>query len=486
MAAIRPLASPQQKYRFLDPAQREQLHEATLSVLEQAGVKFPSTKALEILAQAGARVDFQTQIVRFPPEMLLKALSTAPRSHTLSSRGSAELDLRLDGRHIYIGGEGTGHTMIDLENGQRRASVKRDIELLARIMDALPNACFYEPNVSAGDVPKETIALHEIEAAFNNTEKHVNVISCVEEQAAVHAVRMAEVVAGGREALRRRPPLSLLVCTVAPLGQDKGVLEASLVFAAAGLPVCYLAMPTMCSTTPGSAASNLVIGNAEVLSAIALIQLAHPGAPVLHAIEPELLNPLTGGVYTPALQKPLLYGCCIDLGHSYNLPVLAYYGGSDSVELDHWITGKDNAIDALLVSQAGPELIQSMGGLLEGYTVCHPEKILFDNDIVNSIHEVLDGIAVNKDTIMLDEILAVGPGGHFLNRESTKLNMRRLWNRGVFTRWSAERKGFLPPQQAAMEEVRRILKTHQPNPLEPRVREELAGIIRSAESSLRP
>jgi trimethylamine--corrinoid protein Co-methyltransferase len=416
--------------------------------------------------------------------MVMSALSKAPRSYTMASRGDPQLDMILDGTKVHIGGEGTGHTMIDLDSRERRPSKKSDVELTALIADSMTNLCFYWPVVAASDMAKETASLHELEASLNFTEKHVQVITCVEEEVAKYAVEMAEVVSGGGEAMRKRPPISLFLCTVAPLAQDRGAIEAALVFAEAGLPVGFMAMPSLCSTSPPSIASNLVIGNAEVLSAVVLMELACPGTPVYYSICPELMNPVTGGVYVAALQKPLLYGGGVDLGHFYNIPVMTYYGGTDSKSVDAWITGKDKAIDAIFVAMTAPEMIIAMGGLLEEYTVCHPELIILDNDIVNSVRETLEGITVNQETLMLDEIRSVGPGGHYLDRDLTVSNVRKLWNRGVLTTWSAEQGDFMNSHDAALEEVKRIVQTHKPNPLEPAVKSELKNIIKKAEKNL--
>ncbi|HEB31650.1 MAG TPA: hypothetical protein ENI15_12375 [Spirochaetes bacterium] len=484
MSEIMPIeVSPEMKIKVLTDEKMEKIHQATLAVLEESGIKFPSQKALKIFADAGARVDFSKQIVKFPPDLLTSSLSKAPRAFTMASRCSSDLDLYLDGTKTYIGTDGTGTTTVDLETRERRASKKKDVELMALISDYLPGVSFYWPLVSAQDMPASVIPLHELDASFNFTEKHVHIISCVEEHAAKFAVEMAAVVAGGRAAMKKRPPLSLLVCTVAPLSQDKGALESALVFADAGLPVGFMSMPSMCSTSPASVAGNMVVGNAEILSALCLIQLAYPGAPVYYSYLPEMLNPHTGGIFSPALQKPLMYAGGVDMGHFYNLPVMAYYGGTDSRTPDEWQTGKDNAIDAIFVCLTGPEVIPVIG-LLEAYTLVYPEKILFDNEIVSSIKETVEGVKVNEETIALDEIMAVGPGGHYLNREHTKINLRKLYKPGIANRWSPEDTDFLKPSEASMEKIKWIVENHKPKPLTNEIQQELKKIIQSADKEL--
>jgi len=482
MSEILPIkVPPEMKIHVLSEDKIEKIHQTTLKVLEEVGIKFPSQKALEIFKDNGAKVDFKNEIVRIPEEVLMKSLSKAPKEYTMaSSRNETELDLYLDGTKTFYGTDGTGTTTVDLKTREKRRSQKSDIEMMAIISDYLSSISFYWPVVSAQDMPSSIIPLHEIEASFNNTEKHVHIISCIEEEMAKYAVEMATIVRGSRRLLRERPPLSLLVCTVAPLAQDKGALEAALVFAEAGLPVGFMAMPTVASTSPASLASNIVVGNAEVLSALSLIQLAYPGAPVYYSYLPEMLNPHTGGIFDSAYQKPLLYAAGVDLGHYYNIPVMAYYGATGSKSPDRWITGKDNAIDALFVTLTGPDLLPSMG-LLDAYTLLYPEKILFDDEIFRSIKNITEGILVNDNTLAYNEIREVGPGGHFLNREYTKTNLRRLWEVGITNQWSPEINDFTDFYKVAQEKINWILLNHKVKPLDDKIKIELKQIIKKAE-----
>ena len=283
--------NPQMKIRVLDKRSLEKIHEATLAILEKTGVKFPSEKTLRVFSEAGAKVDPRSQIVKFPRDLLMKSIANAPRSFTMASRSLEDLDLHLDGTKTYYGTDGTGLTVVDLDDRTRRASTKKDVAMMALVSDYLSSIAFYWPIVSAGDSPPQVTPLHELEASFLNTEKHVHIISCTEPRTARYAVEMATVVTD--DVIRRRPPLSLLVCATSPLTQDKGSLEAALIFAEAGLPVAFCAMPVVGSTGPASIAGTMAMGNAEILSALCLIQLVHPGAPVCYALFHDMINPMT-------------------------------------------------------------------------------------------------------------------------------------------------------------------------------------------------
>jgi trimethylamine--corrinoid protein Co-methyltransferase len=213
-----------------------------------------------------------------PPYLVKKALSSVPRTFVMGGRESA-LDLHLQEGVTYFTTDGCGFETIDFETRQQRPSCKADVAKMARIADSLSSIAFYWPMVSAQDYA-ETAPLHELEASWNNTAKHVQSETIMGEIPARYAVEMSAVIAGDRETLVQRPPFSLVVCTIAPLTQDKEGIEGALVLAEAGIPVGFLAMPTLGTTGPATLAGSFVVGDAEIISAVVLMQLAAPGAPV--------------------------------------------------------------------------------------------------------------------------------------------------------------------------------------------------------------
>jgi trimethylamine--corrinoid protein Co-methyltransferase len=342
--------------------------------------------------------------------------------------------------------------------------VKKDIGMMALISDYLSAISFYWPMVAARDCPTEIIALHELEAAFTYTEKHVHIVSCVDGKSARYAVEMVGVIAGSKERIKARPPLSLIASPISPLNHDIGVLEAALVFAAAGLPVGFAAMPVLGTTAPASIAGALVQGNAEILSSICLLQLAYPGNSAFYPLFTAMMNPLTGGVAVSSETKYLFYAATVQLGHYYNLPVMTGYGGSDAPDPKGWNVGKDDAIDAFFSCATGPDMAPGLG-LLEGYTLLYPEKLLLDDEIYQSVKIMAEGMLVETSTLALDEIMQVGPGGNFLERDSTLKNIRKLWQPKISHQWSAQKQDFCDPQEAAIEKTKWILKITNPNPL---------------------
>lgn len=483
-ARISPITiKPEMKIKTLSDPDLAKIHQATLTVLNETGVRFPCQKALKIFAEAGAEVDFKGQTVKIQPDLLMENLAHAPRHFTMGSRGDRDLDVVLDGNKMYCGTAGTGTQTIDPETGNRRPSTKNDIAMMALISDYLPSVSFYWPMVAARDCPVQSIALHELEASFANTQKHVQIVSCVNKVTATYAVEMAKTISGNSQHFKTRPPLSLIASPISPLANDQGVIEAALVFAEAGLPVGFASMPVLGTTAPASIAGAMVLGNAEILSSVCLLQLANPGTPVFYPLFSAMMNPFTGGILVSTQIQHLFYAGTVQLGHYYNLPVMSSFGGSDLQHPGNWSVGKSDAIDAFFVCATGPDMLPSFG-LLEAYTLLHPEKLLFDNEIFQAVKTMAAGLCINPDTLAVDEIMAVGPGGHFLDRNFTIDNIRQLWQPGITQDWSAENQDFRDPLETASKKTRWILDNHKPKPLDAKAENELKQIIMSAEAEL--
>jgi len=249
MPNIKPVR-PKLDLKVLSADELAAIKSATLHILEHVGVHFPSERALRVFAEHGAQVDVDSQIVRMSPDLVMEAMSHAPRSYILSGRVEGT-DLVLDGTASYFSTDGCGTRTVDFETGEQRASCKDDVAKMARVADHLSSIAFYWPMVSAQDCGW-TAPLHELDASFNNTVKHVQTETVMGEKPARYAVRMVEVIAGDRETMRTRPPLSAMVCTIAPLGQDQEGIEGAMVFAEAGIPVGFMAMPNIGATAPAA------------------------------------------------------------------------------------------------------------------------------------------------------------------------------------------------------------------------------------------
>jgi trimethylamine--corrinoid protein Co-methyltransferase len=466
------------RVRFLDDAQLDRLQDATLQVLEDVGVKFPDERSLEILASNGCRVDRATSIVRFPRDVVMRAMAAVPRTFTMAAR-NPDFDLHLEEGTSYYTLDGCGVAALDPETRQERPSRKSDLEAQTRVADWLPGIGFIWPTVSAQDYGR-TSQLHEIDAAYNNSVKHFQAM-VMGGQAAKIAVEMATVVAGSPEELRRRPVLSNLVCSVAPLAQDHAALESALIMAEAGIPVGVLSMPTLGTTAPSTSAGAFVVGDAECISGIVLLQLAYPGIPVFHSIMKAYADPRTGNYVGYSLNSGTARYAPVEMAHHWGVPSMAACFGTDSPLPGTWLAASDVAHDPVLGALSGAELVTGLG-LDRTYTLLTPEGILLDYEIYERARHAVMGLDIDDETLALGVIADVGPGGHYLAEEHTRKHMKTAMVRGLEHDLVNNR--YRDPIEVARERAMWVREHHRPEPLEAAKAAELTRILEAAGGAL--
>jgi trimethylamine--corrinoid protein Co-methyltransferase len=470
---IIPFVSPF-KNEILTSEELKTLKTKTLQILNQVGIHFPSTKALEIFADHGAKVDYENQIVRLPPDLVKTAMSSSPRSFILGGR-EERFDLLLDGSVSYLSTDGTGVHVIDIDTREKRPSCKADVALMARICDALPLVSFYWPMVSAQDYG-HTASLHQFHAGLRNTLKHVRGGTTMQQILAKYAVEMATVVAGNQETLRLRPPINANICTISPLSHDKEGIESALIYAEAGIPISFMAMPTMGSTAPTSTLGALVMGDAEVISAMVLIQLAFPGAPVFHAIFTSLMNPRTGGYISEV--PTASYMMAKQLAHAWNVPSLGGARVSGDAPEISWQSGFEVGLGSVMTSIAGGEICGIMG-LVGSATTLYPEEVILDHDAYTHVHEMLHSKKWDGLEYSLDVLRTVGQRGHFLAQKHTRDHIRKFKISDLRSQRGPDGE-HLDARSAALEKFKQIQATHQPEPLPRETLEELDKILKAA------
>lgn len=476
---------PKLKMDVLSPDDIAKIHEASLEIMEDVGVRFPSEKALNILEEAGAQIDRNRMIAKIPATVVMDAIDKAPAHYTLAGRDMSN-DLALDGKHCYLSTDGCGIEVYDLETGIKRSSSKKDIEDSALITDYQDCIAFYwGPMVSAQDVPAEVRPLHELEAAFTHTTKHIQPETIITEPIAKYAIEMGAAIVGGIQELRRQPIFSVMQCSTDPLGQDKGSLEASLVSAEAGVPTGFMPMPMSCATAPATLAGNLVITTVDSLSPLVLIQIAHPGAPVFFAAAPTAMDLRTGGYTGGGPEDHLMAIAFNQICAFYNIPLSMGAYATGSKEPD-WQAAVDNSFAGLMPVLSHTALLTGVG-LLYGSQILSYQQMIMDCEIYDIIKKMAEGIEVNEETLAVDVIKKVGVGGNFLAEKHTRKHMHNIWQPVVFDRtpydaWEAG--GKKGAYSKATAKAKWILANHKPKPLESDLQKELKRIIRAAENEL--
>jgi trimethylamine--corrinoid protein Co-methyltransferase len=331
--------------------------------------------------------------------------------------------------------------------------------------------------VSAQDHPI-CPSLHELDASFNNTLKHVQTPTVVEEITARYSVEMARVVTGDEDTMRARPPLSLLICTIAPLAQDAESMDAALVAAEAGIPVGFMAMPNTGSTGPATLEGTISMGDAEMVAAMVLMEMAYPGAPIYYSFMPGMTHPRTGAYIG---HEAAIYAAGVELAHMWGVPTLAgTFGGHASKP--GWESTMGGGVASLLCALCGAETGSGMG-LLEGSTLLYPEGLVLDAELYHSVRANAGGLDTTPEKMALDVIQTVGQRGHYLGQRHTKKYMHILGYSEVI--YTPEKDGeYRNPIEVAREKTDWILENHHPEPLSEEQQIELQRILQAAEKEL--
>ena len=477
---IKSISDPKLKLEVLTPQEVQNIHDATLWIIEHVGVRFPSKRALEIWEAKGATVDHEKKIVRAKPQLIEDALKKCPPAYNLAAR-DPEQDCSLDGNHVYLGTDGCGVEVIDIETGQKRTSQLSDVRDIARVADATEEVGFHWVPVSAQDTPVEARGLYEIKAVWENSTKHVQTESIYNVAEAKAAIEMAAILAGGKDKLRDRPVLSLMQCTAPPLGHDGGSLDAALIAAEHGIPTGFMTMASCLTTGPVTMAGNLAVGNAEVIAATALLQLAYPGAPVFYAAA-QTASDLRLGSYTGGGPEDYLFGAATNvLADFYNIP-LSMGSFATGAKEPNWQAGIDGSLSTFMASIVMSDMLLGCG-FLHGSRIWSYAEMMMDCEIFSIIHKMMQGIEVNEETLALDTIANVGPGGHYLAQKHTRKHMRELFmpqfmDRRPYSEWETKKDDA---RDWATAKANKILKEHQPDPLDEKISQEFDRIIKSVE-----
>jgi trimethylamine--corrinoid protein Co-methyltransferase len=263
--------------------------------------------------------------------------------------------------------------------------------------------------------------------------------------------------------------------------QDKEGIEGALLFAEAGIPVGFMAMPTLGTTAPSTLPGAFIVGDAEVISACVLMQLASPGAPVYHSLIPGYADPRSGSYISYPRNATGRFEQC-ELAHHWGLPFLAGAFGTESEHPGTWQAAADVALDPFLVGLSGSDFATGLG-MNNSYTLLTKEGMVLDDEIYHRARHALTGSELNEDTLTFDIIREVGSGGHFLSQKHTRKRMKNLVDFGLAHQRDDLGK-FRDPVDVAQEKADWILENHHPQPLDAAQQTELSRILKSAEREL--
>ncbi len=471
--------------RVLSENEKTQVHERTLKILAETGVKVNTAKGRQYLKDAGTEVDENSKIVKFPRAMVEEFLSLAPKDFTLGARRPG-WDLSMNAGECTLIADGEGISVIDRKTGEHRSSTFKDWLESTRLIDALDEIGVYWDMVERSDAEESiSSAVKNWRHIFSNFSKHVQ-DSSPNAEFSSWLLEIIQAIFGDKETVRRTHPLSFLVCPKSPLEIEEQRTDAYLELLGWDIPIAVMPMPLMGGTGPGNMISMTILSNCEVLAMLCLIQAADPGTPFIYAPALAVMNPRTGSYSAGAIENGLLSSAGIEMARYYGLPVEGTGGGTDTyapgIQASY-----ERAMNSLIPMLSWPDLIVG-AGLMGGAMILSLEQLVIDAEVFRMSKRAHRGILTNDEMWLDDVIQRVGPGGHFLGEKSTAANVRSgewlipcLGVHEAQESWKMTgKKNIL---EEAREKVENLLSTHKPLPLSDDVEKELEKIQKRANLS---
>jgi trimethylamine--corrinoid protein Co-methyltransferase len=456
------------------------IHAATVDVLSDTGVVFEDEETVELLSKGGAITD-DGGLVKIPEHLVESAIQSAPSSILIYSRTGDEA-MRLEQGHTYCGTGSDCPYVIDLESRDRRLAVKKDIEIFARLGDALPNIDFVLSMGLASDVPRDTADLHHFQAMVCNTSKPV-FFTTTDHQNLVDIIDLAREVAGGGEALEERPFLGLFAMPSPPLRHSKVALQNLTYCARHRVPVVYASGTSMGGLGPMSIAGGTVSSNCDILSGLVVHQLTNPGAPFIYGIGVSVMDMYTTIDSYGAPEHHLADVVNTQVAHNYGLPTWGYAATTDSKTLD--LQAALEYFSATMMGLlSGCNLLHDVGYLESGMTASC-ESIVFGNEVVEYARRLLQPADVSDETLAVQTIKRAGPGGMFLNAPHTVAHLRDFWyspliDRRRYSPWLAA--GGQTMYDRLRNRVRHLLSSNTPEPLDDSIKDSIHSLIAARDS----
>ena len=472
--------------RVLADDQIKRIHETSLAILDQVGVVIPHDEILSRFADVGALVDRQQQHVRLPPYLVMRLVNQAEKCFTLYGRDlSRKVEFGYGKRsQCSIGGEAS---WLDELCQPRRWSTLADVATGARFSDALPLIDL----VGAMAVP------HEIEVSYRPVEVMAMALKNTTKPlwfwffsrgATKYIVEMMIALRGGVESATQYPVCCPLFEPISPLRYPFDGIDLLFESARLHLPVMVGPMAQLGISAPATVAGTLTQQNAEVLAGICVAQLIDPRMPICYGGICHAFDMKTTQLIFSGPEQALFGAAMTQISKFYGFPLKVNTGYTDSKRIDGQ-AGLETGITLMVSAAAGADHFGDMGisGVDQAASL---DMLLFQHEVISFVESVMREVEVSDETLALDEIIEVGPGGRFIDREHTIRHFKKeLWfptllDRRYYQQWLDS--GAIGTEQRVRERRDEILRTHVPQPVSPELERALDEVVAAARRDLAP
>ncbi len=477
----RPWAQPKLKYaptEVVSADELESIHLASLRILETIGMDFLDAEARRMLTEAGAETESGSERVRFPAGMVTERIATAPSHFTLHAPNPAH-NLAIGGNNVAFGSVASAPNVFDMDGG-RRVGNRADYQNLLRLSQSLNSVHFL-----AG-YPVEPIDIHasirHLDATFDaitlcDKPIHAYSLGAQRNQDCLEMMRIVRQV--DNETLEQQPSIFTVINSSSPLRLDTPMLHGIMEFSSRNQVIVMTPFTLAGAMAPVTLAGALAQQNAEALAGITFTQVVRSGSPVIYGGFTSNVDMQSGApaLGTPEFTRAAMVGG--QLARRYNLP----YRSSNVCAA--------NALDAQAAYESmfslwgavmgGANFIMHGAGWMEGGLHAGFEKMILDAELLQMFEAFLEPIVVDEDTLAVDAIAEVGPGGHFFGVQHTQDRFRTAFHHPMLSDWrnyeSWEEAGSPQAYGKANSVMKTLLAAYEQPALDSAVVEELEAFV---------
>ncbi len=411
------------RYRPLSDAEADLAHEGVLHLLETLGLSQAIPSMVERVTAEGGRLTEDGRLL-FPRDLVLRSIETARRDVVLHGQRPG-LELDLSGARVHMSSGGASPSVVDLDTGLYRSATTRDLYDAARLVDTLEHVHHFSRSLVARNAPDPlAMDINTAYACLAGTSKPVSI--SMSDPAYVESIAdICYAIAGGEDAFRARPFLTVMVCHVVPpmrfAEEACATLEAAVL---AGFPVQIVSAGQAGATSPATLAGSLVQAVAETLAGFVFARLVDPDVAAIFAPKPLVADLRTGAMCGGGGEQAVLMAAAAQMGRYYDLPTSSIAGITDAKTADAQ-AGYEKCLAVSLAAHAGCNLITQACGMQASLLGASFEAYVVDNDMLGSILRSIRGIEATPETIATEVIADVCHGeGHYLGHAQTLARMK--------------------------------------------------------------
>ena len=426
------------RFIFLSKDEMELIHGQSLRCLAELGVHVPSNQVLGLLEEHGAQIDHSKMVARLPECMVKDALGKAPKRFRMCARDPKhDLKIPVDGPP-FAATTGLGVYIRDMDTGEKRPSTRKDIADMIRLADALQGADYVWTTLTATEVSAVSHGLHELWTALQNTTKHVTSVSILSAEDARMQVSLASLLAGGEDALRKRPLFSVICCSIAPLSYEAGIVEGMLELSRSGIPVMSMSMSLSGGSAPVTLAGTICNANTENLASLVMTQCAAPGAPHVYCSSSAPINMRSGSIDYMSVEQSIIAAGLGQMARRYELPsMVGDWGVNDTANpgMPHTFT----EIMGLALSTLGnTDLVSGIGGL-DAVKGASFDQAVIDSKLWEQVRGFMRDHVIDESSIALDVVRQVGHGNTFITHPHTAKHFKNelTFKNTAMDKWEA-------------------------------------------------